>query len=98
MVKVRTMAVAAMINFVRELIVKDDKHIEDDKKESTVIDPYLDGLLKTTADLLGESLSTTYMQLQEEVLTLLSCIAELIEGKFGQYYEQFMPGLQQILS
>ena len=28
----------------------------------------------------------------------MSSVAELIEEKFGEYYELFMPGLQSILS
>jgi hypothetical protein len=44
------------------------------------------------------SLEQNYAPLQEEVLGLLSCIANVLEEKFAEHYGQFMPGLKQILA
>lgn len=97
LVKVKTQAVAATINFVRELIRVDENNIEETKTEKDVIEPYVPKLMEVTANLLQESISSTYSPLQEEVLALLAVIAQVISTEFSQYYNQFMPGLIQIL-
>ena len=39
-----------------------------------------------------------YEPLQEETLTLLNTLAELLKEDFAQYYNSFMPGMKQMLS
>lgn len=39
-----------------------------------------------------------YAPLQEETLTLLNTLAELLQEDFAQYYNTFMPGMKQMLS
>lgn len=43
------------------------------------------------------SLNNNYAPMQEEVLGLLSCLANVLEDKFADHYGKFMPGLKQIL-
>jgi len=74
-VKVKTQATSATINFVRDLIVIDENNIEDVKKESQVIEEYTEPLLKICAEIIEESLSSSYTPLQEEILALVSCVA-----------------------
>jgi len=54
--KLKTQATAAAINFVWELIVVDEKNIEDVKKESSIMETYTNDLLTTCSTLLNESL------------------------------------------
>lgn len=96
-VKIKTQATSATINFVRELIIVDEKDLEETKKEAGVMENYTETLLETCAQLIELSLVSPFTPLQEEVLALLSCIAQLIEDKFAEYYNQFMPGLKSIL-
>lgn len=43
------------------------------------------------------SLDKNYAPLQEEVLGLLSCMANVLGEKFADHYNMFMPGLKKIL-
>lgn len=60
--------------------------------------PYSAQLVSTITGLFQLSLSQNYAPLQEEVLGLLSCIANVLEDKFSEHYATFMPGLKQILN
>ncbi len=95
--KLKTQATSATINFVRELIVVDERNIDDTKKEASIMETYTKDLLENCSYLLNESLEKNFPPLQEEILALLACIASLIEDEFAQYYNNFMPGLKTIL-
>ena len=73
--KLKSQATSATINFVRELIVVDERGIDDIKKESSIMETYTKDLLATCSVLLNESLVKNYTPLQEETLALLACIA-----------------------
>lgn len=73
--KLKTQATAAAINFVWELIVVDEKNIDDVKKESSIMETYTNDLLTTCSTLLNESLQKNFAPLQEETLALLACVA-----------------------
>ena len=96
-VKIKAQAVSATINFVRDLIVIDENNIEDVRKESDVLKDYTEELLNICGDVLQLSITTTYKPIQEEILALVSCIAQLIDSEFGEYYSKFMPGLISII-
>lgn len=59
--------------------------------------PYSHALIETIKGLFELSLTNSNATLQEEVLALLSCVANVLEEKFGEFYNLFMPGLKQIL-
>lgn len=95
--KIKATATSAAINFVRELITVDENNIEEMKKDKGTLGPYISQLMQICGKLLEASLDNPYTPLQEEVLALVSCIAQLIEGDFADYYASFMPGLKHIL-
>ena len=96
LLKMKTQAVSATVNFVRGLITVDED-AEAEKKNSDVLEPYVDNILELMAQLLELSFQQSYPPLQEEVLALLSCTATVIGKKFAPYYPKFMPALKQIL-
>jgi hypothetical protein len=101
LIKLKTQATSCMVNFVRGLIDEDafmDESSDAQKEYSVILAPYAGGIVSTITGLFQLSLSTSYSPLQEEVLGLLSCLANVLEGKFSEYYGQFMPGLKQILA
>lgn len=59
--------------------------------------PHAQSLLDMLAQLFDKSIQIENAYLQEECLTLLSCIAGVLDNQFGNYYEKFMPGLKQLL-
>lgn len=50
------------------------------------------------AALMAKSIDTNNAELQQETLTLLSCIAGVLNDKFVAFYDKFMPGLKSLLS
>jgi len=60
---------------------------------SDVLEPYLDGLLAKLANLL----QTGKKIIQEQAITAIAAIADVVEGKFLKYYDIFMPFLKNIL-
>ncbi len=54
--KLKTQATSATINFVRELIVVDERNIDDTKKEASIMETYTKDLLENCSYLLDESL------------------------------------------
>lgn len=62
------------------------------------MEPYAHGMVETISSLFNMSIGNNYAPLQEEVLALLSCIANVLEEKFADHYNKFMPGLKQILA
>lgn len=97
LIKIKTQATSAAVNFVRELITVDEAGIEETERETSAIEEYTDELLEICSKLFSEGIEHNHSSLQEEVLALISCIATLIEEKFVNYYQNFMPGLKHII-
>ena len=90
-----------MVNFVRGLIDEEaflEESSEKQQEYSKIMAPYSVALVQTISALFQQSLDQNYAPLQEEVLGLLSCLANVLEDKFAEHYNQFMPGLKQILA
>jgi hypothetical protein len=90
-----------MVNFVRGLIDEQafqDESTEQQKEYAKILVPYSSALVETIKDLFELALSNNNSALKEEVLALLSCVANVLEDKIGDVYNLFMPGLKQILS
>ena len=101
LIKVKTQATSAMVNFVRGLIDEEafqDESSETQKEYARILAPYSTAMVDTIGSLFQMSLNNNYAPLQEEVLGLLSCIANVLEDKFADHYSKFMPGLKQILA
>ncbi|TNV74745.1 hypothetical protein FGO68_gene4951 [Halteria grandinella] len=101
LIKLKTQACSCMVNFVRGLIDEDaliDESSDAQKEYSRILAPYSANIVSTITGLFQLSLDKSYAPLQEEVLGLLSCLANVLEGKFAEHYGLFMPGLKQILA
>jgi hypothetical protein len=101
LIKLKTQATSCMVNFVRGLIDEEaftDESSDNQKEYSQILAPYSAHLVSTITGLFQLSLTQDYAPLQEEVLGLLSCIANVLEDKFAEHYTTFMPGLKQILT
>lgn len=97
----KSQATSCMVSFVRGLINEDEEteYEEEKKKEySQILVPYVPKLVETISALFSISLVRNYAPLQEEILALLSCLANVMADQFGQYYDRFMPGLKQVLA
>ncbi|MFO3797833.1 MAG: hypothetical protein ACK8QZ_11230, partial [Anaerolineales bacterium] len=57
------------------------------------LEPYVDSLLNSLCRCLQEA----EVEVQQECLSLVGCIALVIEVDFTRYYEAFMPGIKNIL-
>ena len=87
-----------MVCFVRGLIsAEEDEEDEKQKEYGKVLEPYAAGMAEKVGMLLKEAMDKGYGPMQEEVLALLSCMANVLGEKFAAYYDAFMPGLKQIL-
>ena len=58
--KLKTQATSATINFVWELIVVDERNIDETKKESSIMETYTKDLLENCSTLLDESLQKNF--------------------------------------
>jgi hypothetical protein len=99
-IKLKTRATSCMVNFVRGLINEEGyEDVEDEiqKENSAILFPYASSIVETISALFQMSLDQNYAPLQEEVLSLISCIANVLESQFADYYGKFMPGLKHIL-
>lgn len=97
LVKLKTQATSCMVNFVRGLIDEEayiDETSEAQKEYSKILAPYSGIMVSTITGLFQFSLEINYAPLQEEVLGLLSCLANVLETKFSEHYNKFMPGLK----
>ena len=100
LIKSRSQAVSCAVNFVRGLIQGgDEEPLDEDTLDTnkSLIMGYSDQLVATISSLLQAGITENYAPLQEETLALLSCLAEVMAEKFAAHYNQFMPGLKQIL-
>ena len=87
---------STVINFARGLTNEDDDE-EDDKSATKIIDTYSSQLFSSLIALLKKAIADNYEPLQQEVMSLLSIIAGIIESEFAKYYNEFMPLLMSIL-
>lgn len=95
--KLRTRATSCMVNFVRGLINEEGDE-EIDKENEAILKPYATPIVDTISVLFQQSIELNYGPLQEEVLSLLSCLANGLSSNFVEHYGKFMPGLKQILN
>lgn len=76
----------------------EDGEDEKVKNGQKVLEPYANDVLEMLATLFGKSIDSNNTELQQETLTLLSCIAGVLNEKFVAYYDKFMPGLKSLLA
>lgn len=95
--KVKAQAVNCLYYFVHGLIQEDDAEVEDTKKSSEIMLAYVDALFKSLAQQLTASVDAGYEPLQEQVMGLLNVSASLIEEKFADYFDSFMPLMIKII-
>jgi len=89
-IKIKTRAISCMVNFARELL--------NHKEEKELLNIYSDQLTSNLVTLFQLGHTKEYYPLIEEVLTVLSILAELFEEKFANYYGTFMPALKTLLN
>jgi len=58
LIKIKSQATSATINFVRELIIVDKDNFEEIKREDSLMEPYTESLLETCAINLQLSLTS----------------------------------------
>ena len=88
--KIQLRAVSCLLNFIRSLA----DHTEEE--ETPFMTPYYGPMLEKVAQLFNEAQSN--FPLLQEVLLLLSQLAEIMKSDFVPYYNGFMPGLKALLS
>ena len=91
--RVKTNSCSCLVEFLRGLLTKDREKTE----YIDVIKPYSGDLVKLVSELFEYSLKVNYGPLQEESLTSLSILSNLLENDFAPYYSTIMPGLKKIL-
>ena len=98
LLKMKTHAVSTTINFVKGLLEGDEEEEENSTANSKIMESYQVTLFEYIVALLGKALSENYEPLQEEVMSLLSVVASLIEGAFSSYFNNLIPLMMQILN
>jgi hypothetical protein len=99
LLKMKTQAVSTMINFVRGFINADDDNEEDESTNANkIMEIYSKDLFLTLVSLLKQAMTNNYEPLQEEVMSLISCLASIIDKDFAKYYNDFMPMMLEILT
>lgn len=87
-VKLKAQAVKCIVNFCNGI---------KDSNES-LLEEYAGTLLSKLAKLFEQSLTSTYIPIQAEVLCCMSLIATAMKEKFAAYYSTFIPGLKTLLA
>jgi hypothetical protein len=95
--KLRTQAVHCLFQFTTGLIEEDDNEINETKKSSDIMLSYSEQLFKSLVDNLTKAVDEQYEPMQEQVMNLLNAAATLIEEKFADYFNQFMPLMEKII-
>ena len=93
-VRVKTNSCRALVEFLRGL----DKKETDVAENVELIKPYSSDLVKLVSGLFEYSLKVGYAPLQEESLTSISLLSNLLEKDFAPYYPNIMPGLKKVFS
>lgn len=65
-----------------------------DNISKDIIEPYLDTMLTD----IGGLLSSSYIIVQEEVISVLATLADAAENLFTRYYDAFIPHLKNIIA
>jgi hypothetical protein len=91
MLKVQTQAACCLENYLRVLV-------ETDEEADAAIVPYAQTLLPGLFGLMNQSIQNQQFVLLTEVLNSLRVCAMVMEGKFGAFYDQVMPGLKMVVS
>lgn len=91
LIKMKCHTVSTVINFAKGLI-----NDENDDEEGTiggdkVMQLYSEQLFESLVVLLKKAIDENYEPLQEEVMSLLSVVAALIEKEFSKFYNVLMP-------
>jgi hypothetical protein len=98
LIKIQTHAVSTTINFTQGLINEEEGEKEETNKNTKIMNTYAQSLFTTLANLLKKAMQDNYEPLQEEVLSLLSTTASIMEKDFTSYYSVFMPMMLEILN
>ena len=88
LIKLQTQAVSTVINFVKGLTQEDD---EEGSNTTGVLEIYSANLFENLVNLLKKGMNENYEPLQEEVMSLLSVSASLIDKEFAKYFLTLMP-------
>ncbi|MCQ2815925.1 MAG: hypothetical protein MJ252_01545 [archaeon] len=94
-VRVKTSSCRALVEYFRGLDGKEDSSVEENVE---LIKPYSADLVKLVSMLFEYSLQVNYSPLQEESLTALSLLSNLLQKDFAPYYPNIMPGLKKVFS
>lgn len=86
-IKLRTQGVKCIINFCNG--IKDSNE--------NLLEQYAETLLSKLAKLFEQSLTSTYIPIQAEVLCCIGLIATAMKEKFAAYYSTFITGLKTLL-
>eukprot|EP00347_Sterkiella_histriomuscorum_P001538 403371652 len=97
LLKIQTHAVSAVINFARGLNEEEDEE-ENGVTGQKIMENYQSELFNGLVILLKKGIDTNYEPLQEEVMNLLSVVADLIQSQFAKFYNDLMPMMMQILT
>jgi hypothetical protein len=95
--KLRTQAVHCLYQFTSGLIEEDKNEIDETKKSSDIMLAYYGPLFESLVTNLTKAVDENYEPMQEQVMNLLNASATLIEEKFADYFNQFMPLMEKII-
>lgn len=91
LIKMQSHIVSTIINFARGLITEDDEEDEEATNGNKIMEIYSAELFENIINLLKKAIDENYEPLQEEVMSLLSVVAALIETEFSKFYNVLMP-------
>ena len=91
MMKMQCHAVSTVINFAKGLLNEDNEEDDENTNGDKIMQVYSENLFETLVKLLKKALDENYEPMQEEVMSLLSVVASLIEKEFSKYYNVLMP-------
>lgn len=98
LIKMQTHTVSTVINFANGLHNQEEEEEDDAAGDnSDIIKIYSDQLFEILVQLLKKGIDNNYEPMQEEVMNLLSAIAQLIEKEFSKYFGVLIPLMMQIL-
>ena len=78
-------------------MVNEAENEEDDCDGREILKPFIPDLLRALVTLLKLSIQQKHEPLQSEVLNVLHSVCSVILSDFGQYFNDFMPMMKEIL-